>query len=294
MGISHVAYRMFKGKGIYSFLLKKLGWLDPYLMYSGFNMPLRRYVATLILITLITFSGSLSLTYVLHTLFFETSALFNLAASIVFSLIVSAMTIGLFIYVPVFKAKSRLELLETRLPYIISYMAILSYAGRNVESIIAKLTEKGKLFGIEEPATRILRKILILGQDTAKMLMDEARRTPSIVYSSLLESLAGIVETGKGLSEFLEAEFTNLLRSREAKIKEAMNSMAVLMEIFISLVIVLPLVLTIMLSIMASLGAAALPIDPLLLLFLMYFIIAPSIATMIVLMIDSLISKISG
>ena len=294
MGISHVAYRMFKGKGIYNFLLKTLGWLDSYLVYSGFNIPLRRYVATLILITLITFSASLPLTYVLHALFFETSVVFNLVASIILSLIVSAIILGLFVYIPVFKAKSRLELLETRLPYIVSYMAILSYAGRNVETIIAKLTEKGKLFGIEEPATRMLRKIFILGQDTAKMLMDEARKTPSIVYSSLLESLAGIVETGKGLSEFLESEFMNLLRSREAKIKEAMNSMAVLMEIFISLVIVLPLVLTIMLSIMASLGTVALPIDPLLLLFLMYFIVAPSIATMIVLMIDSLISKISG
>lgn len=294
MGISHIAYRMFKGKNIYGFLLKNLSWLDSYLIYSGFDIPLRRYVATIILITLTTFFTSLPLTYVLHSLLFKISIVLNLAASTILSLIISAIILSLLIYIPVFKAKSKLELLEARLPYIVSYMAILSYAGRNVETMIAKLAEKGKLFGIEEQAMRMLRKIFILGQDTAKMLVDEARKTPSTVYSSFLEGLAGIVKTGKGLSEFLETEFMNLLRSREAKVKEVMNSMAVLMEIFISLVIVLPLVLTIMLSIIVSLGTVTLPIDPLLLLFLIYFIGTPSIAIMIVLMMDSLITKISG
>ncbi len=198
------------------------------------------------------------------------------------------------VYFPVFKAKSRLEVLETRLPYIISYMSVLSYAGRNIESILAKLAEKGELFGMKEDATRMLRKISILGMDTARMLLEEAKNTPSIIYSSLLESLAGIVETGKGLSEFLEQELTNVLRAREAKMREILNSLSVFMELFISLVVVMPLVLTIMLSIMASIGGRVLPISPIQLLFLIHFIITPTLAIVIVIMIDSLISKISA
>ena len=294
MGISHLAYRVFKGKSIYNIALKNLSWLDPYLTYSGFKISLRRYVATIVFVTILSFPLSLPLTYVFHAYILGINVLFSIVASIILSLIVSTLILALLIYLPVFKAKSKLELLETRLPYIVSYMAVLSYAGRNMESIIAKLAEKGKLFGIEEPAIRMLRRIFILGQDTARMLMDEARKTPSVVFSSLLESLAGIVETGKGLNEFLESEFMYLLRNREAKVKEVMNSMAVLMEVFISLVVVMPLVLTIMLSIMASLGAIALPISPLRILFLVHFIIAPTIAVMIVLMIDSLVSKVSG
>ena len=294
MGLSHLAYRMFKRRSLYNFALKNLSWLEPYLTYSGFKISLRRYVAVIVFTTILTFSISLPLAYFFHTYIIKISMLFSLLASTLLSLIVSTLLLALLIYLPVFKAKSRLELLETRLPYIVSYMAVLSYAGRNIESIIAKLAEKGKLFGIEEPAIRMLRKVFILGQDTARMLMEEARKTPSMVYSSLLESLAGIVETGKGLNEFLESEFMNLLRSREAKVKEVMNSMTALMEIFISLVVVMPLVLTIMLSIMASLGAVALPISPLQILFLIHFIVAPTIAVMIVLMIDALVSRISG
>ncbi len=257
-------------------------------------MSFKRYTALTMFSALMSFVLSLPLTFTTHFFILKYSIILSIAASILLSFMLAMMVLALMIYFPVFKAKSRLEALETRLPYIISYMTVLSYAGRNLESILAKLAEKGDLFGIKDDAVRMLRKISVLGVDTAKMLLDEARNTPSLIYSSLLESLAGIVETGKGLSEFLEQELTNVLRTREAKMREILNSMSVFMELFVSLVVVMPLVLTIMLSIMASLGGRMLPMDPLQLLFIIHFIITPALAVIIVIMIDSLISKISA
>jgi len=257
-------------------------------------MSLRRYVALITFSTITMFVIALPLLVLVHLFILKFSLTLSIMASLILSFVLSIITFSLMIYFPVFKAKSRLEMIETRLPYIISYMSVLSYAGRNLESILAKLAEKGELFGMKEDATRMLRKISILGMDTARMLLEEAKNTPSIIYSSLLESLAGIVETGKGLSEFLEQELTNVLRAREAKMREILNSLSVLMELFISLVVVMPIVLTIMLSIMASLGSQVLPINPIQLLFLIHFIITPTLAVIIVIMIDSLISKITA
>jgi len=294
VGISHFAYGLLRNTFVFKGFLKFFSWLGPYLVHSGIKMSLRRYIALLSFTTIIVFIVTLPLFVIVHWLFLELDITFSFIASLVLSFTFSAITLSLMVYFPVFKAKSKLEALETRLPYIISYMSILSYAGRNIESILARLAEKGELFGIKEDATRMLRKTSILGMDTAKMLLEEAKNTPTTIYSSLLTSLAGIVETGKGLSEFLEQELINILRAREAKMREVLNSLSVFMELFISLVVVMPLVLTIMLSIMASLGEHVLPISPLQLLFLIHFIITPSIAMIIVIMIDSLVSKISA
>ncbi|OYT51069.1 MAG: hypothetical protein B6U76_11675 [Desulfurococcales archaeon ex4484_217_2] len=294
MGISHFAYSILRNTFIFKGFFKYLSWLEPYLVYSGIQMPLRRYVALISFITISVFIVSMPLFVIVHFIFLKYNLTFSIIASLILSFILTIITLSLMIYFPVFKAKSRLEALEARLPYIISYMTVLSYAGRNLESILAKLAEKGELFGMKEDATRMLRKISILGMDTARMLLEEAKNTPSIICSSLLESLAGIVETGKGLSEFLEQELTNVLRAREAKMREVLNSLSVFMELFVSLVVVMPLVLTIMLSIMATLGSRGLPINPMQLLFLIHFIITPTLAIIIVIMIDSLISKISA
>lgn len=293
MGLSHFAYRILSSTWVYKKLKSLLSWLEPYLMHSGLDMSLRRYVALMIFLSIICFSATLPFALIIHIILLK-NILFATIATLIMSLIIVMILNAIIIYFPVFKAKSRLEMLEIRLPYIVSYMAVLSYAGRNIESIIARLAEKGELFGIKDSASRMFRKISMLGQDTATMLIEEARKSPSAIYSSLLEGLAGIVETGKGLSEFLQSEFMNILRVREAKIKEIINSISVLMEVFISLVIVMPLVLTIMLSIMASLGTVALPLNPLQILFLVHFVITPTIAIMILLMIDFSLSKVSG
>ena len=217
---------------------------------------------------------------------------FSIIASLALGLAGSFVSYGLLMYYPVLKARLRREKLKVLLPYTVSYLNILATAGYSTETIIAKCYEKSDLIGFKEEFKKVYRETYFVGKDIVTALREAGSSTPVPQFSIILYSLANLTQTGGDIGTYLKRELEYLMMEREAAMREALNSMGMVMEVFVSGLIVFPLTFIIVMSIISSIGGF--PVDPLSLIFLVIFGGVPLIGLILFLLVDSIMSKIIG
>lgn len=270
-------------------------FLQPFRSYyerAGMEEPFEHYVAN-VASTLVT--GSLATLLALlavHVFVLKMSAALALAASFVLTLALSAAFAGVALYYPVYKVYSRRVSIEKDLPYTVAYMASLASSGMGLERILeyAGLHETNR--EIKRELFLVLRDIKALGLDTLTALARLASRSPSAVLTGFVLALREAYATSGDLKSVLMHYSKLMLSEKTQRLRSLINSLSLLAEVYTTMMVAAPLMFITMLIVINILGGGVLGLSPDLLILILTFILLPSAAAGIYVVIDGMLSKV--
>ncbi len=295
MGLAAFSYRLLGRSRLYRYHFRTLAWLKRYYYASNIPYHFQAYISLLTLVTILMITITFPLFTISHVIVFKLPIYIAMILAIPPTIAAYLLAYGFLVYYPIIRARAQADKIELSMPYLIAYMSSIAAAGRNIEVMLERVAAKGELFNVKREFHRVVSRIAILGQDSITVLRREAEITTSTLLSTLLDSLAGLIESGGNVRAFLEEYMNHVLRGMENRLREVLNSMMFLMEIFISLLVVFPLIFIIIIIVLSSLGGGTVfGLSPMDLIFIVLIIGLPVIAIMITLMISSALSRIMG
>lgn len=274
--------------------------LNPDLRYhvlgSGLSSSLERYTLAYLIVMVIVISAIAVSTFtVMHVglgLPLPVVAVVTLGAT------VTAFTLMLAFYIslPMLAYKNRGSKLEPRFLLFAEALATKLLAGAGLSEAFIMLYEKeGKelkefLLEIEYIVSGIKAGIPV-----ETVLEEAARLTPVPSLRSLFAGLAAAARTGTGVREIITASITEYLYTLEVEIEKLSNSLGAILEIFVAACVMLPVAIGVvgLLLAISFQGAPMVPglsID--MILFLSTFIVIPMLSATVIVIVDSMVSRI--
>lgn len=207
------------------------------------------------------------------------------------AVLVSAFSVSLYYLVAMTKVYSSARKIDSNLPLIANFMAVLANSGMPPERILRSLGNVGDEFGVGEEIRRAVGDVELMGMDLKGALRNASKRSSSRKFSSLLNGILTTSHMGGDLDAFLREKANVYKKARRLSMKSFLENLNSVAEVYVSFMIALPLALIIMLSVMSFIGgdvAVFGNLDSNVLLMLLTFIITPAGVSILLLMVDSL------
>lgn len=288
--MSFVAYKLFGGlarRWARRLPIFKLAYLS-----SGLAAPFHVYLSYFIAAAVAGSPLVFALSLPLHLAFMGLPFVRAVAASFILALIYVIAVLGLGLYLPFYLKKSRQARIDSALPYAVGYMASLAGAGVSVERLIY---EAAAVEGEKELAREfklIVRDIELFNIDTATALERAAERSPSVSFKVFLTGLRDTFITSGDLKEYAMFMARRLLEDKMTALRGISNSLALIGEMYVTMMVAAPLIMIVMMVVMSLLGGSVAGIPPLLLIFIVTLIVIPVSAISVLIMIDSVLSRV--
>ncbi len=172
----------------------------------------------------------------------------------------SAIGLGAFVFailyfLPSLLASSRRKRMDLELPYVASHMSILAAAGIPPTRMFKLLEDSKTTPEVASDANEVVRDVEVLGQDIMTALELERDRSPSRIFSDILEGLVATIRSGGNMKSYLLDATHTIMDLRRLAAKQLIESLAVFAETYVTLMIVFPLLIIVMFSVMALIGS---------------------------------------
>ncbi|MFQ6134554.1 MAG: type II secretion system F family protein [Nitrososphaerales archaeon] len=170
-------------------------------------------------------------------------------------------------------------------------MGILSSAGVPPKRIFktVALLEQEREVGLGGEGQIIYRDMELLGEDIISVLRDVAVRKISPIFSGVLEGIISTIKSGGALTGYLEEEARSLMRMRRSIIKEFIDMLVMISEIYMSVLVAFPLIMIVMLVVMSSIGGGDIAgTSPDTIVPMIIYVLVPGAGLSVLLMLDSM------
>lgn len=284
------AYRAFGGR--IGRIIPAFRDLQPNLFKAGIRISFEAYVSLILLLFIIGFIAGtvgmyLTSTYLLPTLL-PSSITLTLGVGLICGLVAFVTTYSY----PSIRASGRAGRIDTYLPYLANYMAVLSASGLTMEQILHSLIAAPIAPEVTEEMRTIVRDIDLLGLDTLKALEDASEKTPSKDFSELLRGISETVRSGGELTPYLKKRATWLISQRAIKLREKLETLSLVSEVFVTFAVAAPLIAVVLVTIMGMLGGLALgPLAGPAVIYVVIYAGIPLVSLLILLVISSVLPK---
>ncbi len=288
--MSFVAYKLFGG--LARRWAERLPAFKQAYLSSGLAVPYHVYLSFFVAAAVFGFPFVFVLSLPLHLVFMRLPFVRAVAASVVLALIYIVAVIGFGLYLPFYLKRSRRARIDAALPYAVGYMASLAGAGVGVERLI---WEAARVEGEKDLAREfglIVRDIELFNVDTATALERAAERSPSISFKVFMTGLRDTFITSGDLKEYAMFMARRLLEDKMTALRGISNSLALIGEMYVTMMVAAPLIMIVMMVVMSLLGGSVAGIPPLLLIFILTLVVIPVSAVSVLIMIDSVLSKV--
>ncbi len=256
---------------------------------AGLMLPVEAYVSMILLVALIAFFGAALNVFVLTYVLMQ-SLVFSTVLSIGLGLAGSMVVFAIFYLYPSTVAGKKRRMIDEGLPFTLSFMSILSSAGvppKRIFKMIA-LLEQEREVGLGGEGKTIYRDMEILGEDMISALRSVARRKISPLFSGVLEGVISTIKGGGSLTGYLEEESRSLMRLRRSIMKEFIDTLVMISEIYMAVLVAFPLIMIVMLVVMSSIGGGSIGgSSPDTLVPLIIYGLVPGAGFAVILMLDS-------
>ena len=209
------------------------------------------------------------------------------------ALVAFVLLLALYISLPSLAARSRADRLERKFLLLATMLAALVYSGEGLGEAFLRLgrgvPEELRDFKLE---LEYIASLLSVGRPIHEVLEAAARLTPSPSLRSLLLGLSAASKTGTGVAEVIEASITEYLSVRETEIDRVTNSLGALLELYTAVAVMLPIGMGVVGLLLLFQPVAGLSFD--LILAVTTFILVPVTVIAVVLVAESLVSKLKG
>ena len=180
--------------------------------------------------------------------------------------------------------------IDEGLPYTVSFMGILSSSGVSAKRVMRSLAQLEKAdVGLGGEATVMYRDMELLGGDLISVLKTEAKKGISPLLSGILDGFISTVRSGGDLGQYFQSEAKGLMRLRRSILKEFVDVLVMVSEMYMGLMVAFPLILIVMLVVMSSIGGGSIGgSGPETIVPLVIYGMVPGAGAAILLMLDSL------
>jgi len=279
------AYKLL-GKRIQK-ILPQLEDLHIQLKKGGVNIHFSAYVSFMILVSVIAFVFTMvilpfSLPIILHTNLFSVE---NFALSIMFAALSSIFTLIIVYVYPGMKSSNRRIPIEINLPYISSFLTLLSSSNVSPKTIFRSVARIDTLQEVRQEFSNMVRDVEVFGQDLLTSILENAKYTPSDNLREVLNGYVATVKTGGNPTEYLRISTRNIMKEKMVKLDLMLESLSALAEIYIMVLVAMPLLFVVMFATLGMLGGGTM--NPTIMLYLLAYLGIPIMATILIVVIST-------
>jgi flagellar protein FlaJ len=260
------------------------------LLKSGMKVSFPAYVSFVVFSSLMAFLG----TFIAITILGAISNVFGvilLAVAAAVGILLGVATFSFTYYYPSLIADSRKRQLDEELPFAVSQMAVLAIAGIPPERIFRSLMASGYKSAVRDQARDVVRDIDLFGTDFLSAVESARERSPSRLFSDVLDGFLAAVRTGGDLKKYLLSSVRSLMETRRILAKQLIDTLGMLAETYVSLLVVFPITLMIVFSVIAMLSGSLGGISILTIMVLLTYVIIPALAITMIILLDAIIPK---
>ena len=194
-------------------------------------------------------------------------------------------------FLPSLLASSRRKRMDLELPYVASHMSILASAAIPPTRMFKLLEDSKTTPEVASDANEVVRDVEVLGQDIMTALELERDRSPSRIFSDVLEGLVATIRSGGSMKSYLLDATHTIMDLRRLAAKQLIESLAVFAETYVTLMIVFPLLIIVMFSVMALIGTGLGGLSVTTMMTLVTYGIIPICGMAVIVMLDSLLQE---
>lgn len=278
---------------IFGGLAARLGLkgVEESLLRAGIRTPAELYLSAVLLVSAAAFVAATAAA--LSAAYFTLGSVAH-PAPILLSVAVGLLTSAVVYFAaqiyPGVVAARRRRLIEETLPYTVSFMGLLAAAGTppsRVFKSLAKLEKKGVL-GLAGEAEAVYRDLELLGEDLIAALSSVSEKKISPTLNTVIEGLISTIKSGGSLTLYLQDEARSLMRLRRGAVREFLDTLTMLSEVFISVMVVFPLILIVLLAVMSAIGGPIGAFSPETLAPIIVYAMVPGAGLMLLTLLDAI------
>ena len=202
-----------------------------------------------------------------------------------------SMVFAIIYFLPNFLASNRRKRMDLELPYVASHLSILAAAAIPPTRMFKLLEDSKTTPEIASDSNEVVRDVEVLGQDIMTALESERDRSPSRVFSEVLEGLVATIRSGGNMTSYLLDATRSIMDLRRMAAKQLIESLAVFAETYVTLMVVFPLLIIVMFSVMALVGSGVGGFDVITMMALVTYGILPICGMAVIVMLDSMIQE---
>jgi len=264
-------------------LLPHFRELHSHLKKGGLNIAFPAYVSFMILTSIMVFILATIFLPFLLPILLHTSVLSveNRVLSVMFAALSSILTFILIYIYPGIKSSNRRIPIEINLPYISSFLTLLSSSNVPPRKIFRSVVKIDTLREVRQEFSNIVRDVELFGQDLLNSILENAKYTPSEKLREILNGYVATVRTGGYPTEYLRISTEKIVKEKMVKLDLMLESLSAVAEIYIMVLVAMPLLFVVMFATLGMLGGGG-ALNPALMLYLLAYMGIPLLATILV------------
>lgn len=281
------AYKLF-GKRIER-ILPYFKDLHTQLKKGGVRVSFTAYLSFMLLCSLIGFIASMTvlpflLPAVLH---WDILSPQNFLFSFAFSLATSVVVLIIIYAYPGTRSSQRKAPIDANLPYLSSFMALLSSSNVPPRLIFRSMAKIDTLKEIHQEFGNIVRDVEIFGQDLLTSILENVKYTPSKRLQEVLTGYVSTIRTGGDPTEYLRVSTENTMKEKMVRLDLMLESLSALAEIYIMVLVAMPLLFIAMFAVLGMLGGGG-AMNPAVMLYLLAYVGIPLMASLLIVIISTI------
>jgi flagellar protein FlaJ len=256
---------------------------------SGMQVTFKAYISFMILASIITFITTtvISLMVLPLILGFDFLSLANFLLSLMFSGLFFIVTLILFYIYPGIMASNRKVPIENNLPYISSFLTLLSSSNVPPSVIFRSVARIETLSEVKQEFSNIVRDVEVFGKDLMNAILENAFYTPNDKLREMLKGYVATVRTGGNPTQYLRITTENITKERMSKLDVMLESLSAIAEIYILVLVAMPLLFVVLLATLGMIGGGGLGMNPAMILYLLTYVGIPIMAAIIIVLVST-------
>ena len=256
---------------------------------SGTKVTFKAYISFMFLASIVAFTTTMIISPILLPLIlgFSFLSLANILLSLMLAGLAFVMTLILFYVYPGIMSSNRKNPIEHNLPYISSFLTLLSSSNVPPSIIFRSVTRIDTLSEVKQEFSNIVRDVEVFGKDLMNSILENVEYTPNEKLREMLKGYVATVRTGGNPTEYLRICTENISRERMSKLDVMLESLSAIAEIYILVLVAMPLLFVVLLATLGMIGSGGIGMNPAWILYLLTYVGIPIMAAVIIVLVST-------
>jgi archaeal flagellar protein FlaJ len=221
---------------------------------SGYRILFTDYTRKVNIISAFVFSVTLIISIAVNEMIFNIPFNRNMISSLAISMSFGTLSLIVGHIKPAYQRSQNKNFLENNLIYSLSYMSCLASSGMPIERIFRRVGEVEDNPPFKALINRFLVNVNLLGLDILSALNEMADQSPSKNLTKIVSSIRTTIMTSGDLKNLLLYEVDRQLQKKREVLKNSVNMLVYVGEIYVTMMVVTPVLFILMITILSIMG----------------------------------------
>ena len=255
---------------------------------AGIRISFKAYVALMFMTSIVAFAAAFTLSFIMLPLVtgMDFLSVNTFLLSLMLAGLSAVMTLLLTYAFPGLKASERKNPIEMNLPYITSFLTLLSSSNVPPSIIFKSISKIDTLKEVRQEFSNIVRDVEVFGEDLMTAVNKNAKLSPNHRLREILIGYVATIRTGGSPTEYLKAQTESTTRERLGKLDGMLESLSAIAEIYVMVLVAMPLLFVVLFATLGMLGGEMM--DTKLFLYILSYAGIPILGSVMMVLVSSL------